>query len=88
MKMLTLLSAAFIAAGCTVAMAQGDNATKPGTKVDADKNPSAMNANPTAGNTAVKPKKAMHRTMKGMTTKPVSSTRMHHAKKAMPEARK
>lgn len=85
MRILPILSAAFIAAGCTVAFAQGDNATKPGKGVDADNNPTGMNANPAAGNPAGAPharegKTAMHR---HMTTKPVSSTGMHHTKEKM-----
>ena len=50
MKLLPALTAAFFAASCTVAMAQGDTATKPGTGLDADANPTGPRANPAAGN--------------------------------------
>jgi hypothetical protein len=78
--MLPILSAAFIAAGCTLAFAQGDTATKPGTGIDADKNPTGMHANPTAGNTAAPAKHAMHQ--KRMKSSAVSAK--HHAKPQMP----
>src|SRR5947207_2142969 len=69
MKLLPALIAAFFAASCTVAMAQGDTATKPGTGLDADSNPTGPGANPAAGNPEGAPW-AGH----GMKTAPVSGT--------------
>jgi hypothetical protein len=80
MRMLPILSAAFIAAGCTLAFAQGDNAAKPGTGADADKNPTGMNANPAAGNPAGAPNAGTGKT--GM-MKPVKSAK--HKKHAAKE---
>jgi hypothetical protein len=49
MKTISILTAALLAASATAAFAQGDNATKPGTGLDADANPSAKHQ-PAAGN--------------------------------------
>jgi hypothetical protein len=54
MKTLPILGAMLIAAGSTAAFAQGDSATKPGTGLDADANPSALHK-PAAGNPAGAP---------------------------------
>ena len=89
MKTLPMIFAiALMAASPTLAFAQGDTATKPGTGLDADKNPSGLHANPAAGNPAgtkwakhgkkamIQPKK-----QKAMKTSPVSATRHHKATK-------
>jgi hypothetical protein len=87
MKMLsTILTAAFIAGSCTVAMAQGGAAggdqSQQGTMKDADKNPTGAGANPTAGNTA-----APTAGPRGMTTAPVAGTPTPpNATKEMPAA--
>jgi len=75
MKLLPALTAAFVAASCGLAMAQGDAATKPGTGLDADANPTGPGANPAAGNPAGAPW-AGHGTSadQKMTTAPVSGT--------------
>ena len=54
MKTLPVLAVMLIAAGSTAAFAQGDSATKPGTGLDADANPSALHK-PAAGNPAGAP---------------------------------
>jgi|1185.fasta_scaffold09285_3 hypothetical protein len=54
MKPLASLGAMLIAASSTAAFAQGDSATKPGTGLDADANPSALHK-PAAGNPAGAP---------------------------------
>lgn len=84
-----ILAAAFIAASPTFALAQADSATKPGTGLDADKNPSGLKANPAAGNPAgtkwVKHGKSAK--IKPMKTAPVSAThRSHKAKTKSPDA--
>lgn len=83
MKMLPILSAAFITASCTLAFAQGDSATKPGTGADADKNPTGMNANPAAGNPAGAPKAG---TGKTTMMKPMKSAKHKRHAKATPPA--
>jgi hypothetical protein len=85
MKMLPILSAAFIAAGCTLALAQGDNAAKPGTGADADKNPTGTNANPAAGNPAGAPNAGTGKTtMSGKPKKSASAKHKRHAKAREP----
>lgn len=87
-----ILAAAIVAASPTLALAQADSATKPGTGLDADKNPSGLKANPAAGNpegtkwvkhgksATIKPKQPMK-------TAPVSAAkhRSHRAKTMSPE---
>jgi hypothetical protein len=89
MKMLsTLLTAAVIAGGCTVAMAQGgsagpDTTARPGMPQGADQNPTAPGANPQAGN----PDGARGTTQPGMTTAPVSGTPNPSGAASQPNAR-
>jgi hypothetical protein len=71
-----VLTAAMIAGGCTVAMAQTggagpDTTARPGMSQGADQNPTAPGANPAAGN----PDGAPGAGQRGMTTAPVSGTR-------------
>jgi hypothetical protein len=85
MKTLPMIfAAALVAASPTLALAQADSATKPGTGLDADKNPSGLNANPAAGNPAgtdwVKQGKSAAK-IKPMKTAPVSATHRAHAAK-------
>jgi hypothetical protein len=54
MKTLPILAAVLVAVSSTAAFAQGDSATKPGTGLDADANPSALHK-PAAGNPAGAP---------------------------------
>jgi hypothetical protein len=74
----TILAAAFIAGGASVAMAQGAGADVNPDRIGkgADQNPSAPNANPAAGNTdATTAGQAKTGTKGGaMTTAPVSGT--------------
>jgi len=91
MKTLPILTAIIIAASCTAALAQGgDTAANPGTGLDADKNPSGLNANPAAGNPAgtkwVAHGKKARIVPKGMKTSHVSATPAHHAKHKAPAA--
>jgi len=83
----TILTAAFVAGSCTVAMAQaggggasggaaGGDQTQQGTMKDADKNPTGAAANPTAGNTpAPMAGQGAKSGQSGMTTAPASNTR-------------
>ena len=95
MKLLsTMLAAAFVAGSCTVAMAQAgggggtggggsgaSDSTHQGTMKDADKNPSAPGANPSAGNTGASGTRAgtapgmAPASGGGMQTAPASNTR-------------
>jgi hypothetical protein len=71
-------------------LAQADSATKPGTKLDADKNPSAMH-NPAAGNPngtkSVRQGKNDIIRPKGMKTSHVSATPAGRAKHMAPTAK-
>jgi hypothetical protein len=93
MKILsTVLTAAFIAGGCTVAMAQGgtsgtgaagpDDTARPGMSQGADQNPSAPGTNPAAGN----PDGARGPTQPGMTTAPVAGRPNTGAPTSQPNA--
>jgi hypothetical protein len=78
-----ILAAAFLVAGTSLALAQGDTTEKPGiSKRGDDTNPSVPSNSPVSGNSSAK--KAMHST-KPMMSKPVSAHRTHHANKKMPE---
>ena len=86
MKLFPALTAALFTASCTLAMAQGDTAIKPGTGLDADSNPTGPGANPTAGNPAGAPW-AGHGPSAGQTMKtaPVSGTvQSRHKSDRMP----
>ena len=89
MKTLPILTATVIAASSSVAFAQADSATKPGTGLDADKNPSALH-NPAAGNPAgtkwVRHGKRATIRPKGMKTSHVSATPADHAVHMAPAA--
>ena len=87
-----ILAAALVAAGTSLALAQGNTAIKPGTGLDADKNPSALH-NPGAGNPAgtkwVKHANGTAKAKPKLKTAPVSATHRTHAKKKMkPESSK
>jgi hypothetical protein len=89
MKKLPILAAITLAASCTGALAGGDTTAKPGTRLDADKNPSALH-NPTAGNPAgtkwVRHGQQATILPKGMKTSHVSATPRHHARHIAPAA--
>jgi hypothetical protein len=86
MKALPIFATAFLVAGTSLALAQGNTAIKPGTGLDADKNPSAMH-NPAAGNPAgtkwVKHRNGTASAKPKMKTAPVSATHRTHIKKKM-----
>jgi len=84
----TLLSAAIIAGGCTVAMAQSgsagpDTTARPGATQGADQNPTGPGANPAAGN----PDGAPGAGQRGMTTAPVAGTPSPSGTMSQPNAR-
>jgi len=83
MRMIPIVAAMALVASSTVAFAQADSATKPGTGLDADKNPSGLKANPAAGNPAgtkwVKHGKTAAK-IKPMKTAPVSAKHNTHGK--------
>jgi hypothetical protein len=78
-----MLATALVVAGTSVALAQGNTATKPGTGLDADKNPSALH-NPAAGNPAgtkwVKHPNGTAKAKPKMKSSPVSATHRKHGK--------
>ena len=86
MKTLPILAAAFVVAGTSLALAQGNTAIQPGTGLDADKNPSALH-NPAAGNPAgtkwVKRPNGTAKAQPKLKTAPVSATHRVHMKKKM-----
>ena len=86
MKALPILAAAFFVAGTSLALAQGNTAIKPGTGLNADKNPSALH-NPAAGNPAgtkwVKHPNGTAKAKPKMKSAPVSATHRTHIKKKM-----
>jgi hypothetical protein len=79
----SILAAALLVAGTSVALAQGNTAIKPGTGLSADKNPSAMH-NPAAGNPAgtkwVKHPNGTAKAKPKMKSSPVSATHRKHGK--------
>jgi hypothetical protein len=91
MKALPILAAAFLVAGTSLALAQGNTAIKPGTGLNADKNPSAMH-NPAAGNPAgtkwVKHANGTATARPKLKTAPVSGTRAHASKTMKSETSK
>lgn len=82
----SILAAAFIVAGTSLALAQGNTAIKPGTGLNADKNPSALH-NPAAGNPAgtkwVKHPNGTASAKPKMKSAPVSATHRRHGKMEM-----
>ena len=81
-----ILAAALVAAGTSLALAQGNSAIKPGTGLNADRNPSALH-NPAAGNPAgtkwVKHANGTATAKPKLKTAPVSATHRRHGKMEM-----
>jgi hypothetical protein len=81
-----ILATALVVAGTSIALAQGNTATKPGTGLDADKNPSALH-NPAAGNPAgtkwVKHPNGTATAKPKMKSSPVSAKHRMHGKQQM-----